>query len=264
MHDSFFEEMDDLLEPSSDGSKNDKKEPIKAKQVISSYKPSFSSRLYSGWQHPYSHFHSQLLHLKCQNSPNDPSAISKGVREIMAQVNSKRMYSGADMRLSGIQLNKIEPGNVVLFTAAIEGKESIDISKEFLDAKPESQNLFKEIFRWDQKLNVVNFRADSKNQTGIFDRLVDRYGGMRLDYEMDQSSGTGMKGGFDGLKHFAITLASSIESVALVDFEFRGMEDKEIREKESNEDDPKSMNLYFQTVSDQVQAENSQSNPQHL
>ena len=49
----------------------------------------------------------------------------------------------------------------------------------------ESQNLFKEIFRWDQKLNVVNFRADSKNQIGIFDKLVDRYGGMRLDYEMD-------------------------------------------------------------------------------
>ena len=103
----------------------------------------------------------------------------------MAQVNSKRMYSGADMRLSGVQLNKIEPCNVVLFTAAIEGKESIDISKEFLDVKPESQNLFKEIFRWDQKLNVVNFRADSKNQIGIFDKLADRYGGMRLDYEID-------------------------------------------------------------------------------
>jgi len=39
----------------------------------------------------------------------------------MAQVNSKRMYSGADMRLKGVQLNKIEPCNVVLFTAVIEG-----------------------------------------------------------------------------------------------------------------------------------------------
>ena len=73
-----------------------------------------------------------------------------------------------------------------------------------------------------------------------------------------------MKGGFEGLKHFALTLASSIESVALVDFEFRGTEDKEIRGKEPNIDDPKSMNLYFQTVSDQVQGENSQTNPHHL
>ena len=80
----------------------------------------------------------------------------------MVQVNSKRMYSGADMRLYGVQLNKIEPCNVLLFTAAIEGQECFR-SEEFLDVKPESQNLFKEIFRWDQKLNVVNFRADGKS-----------------------------------------------------------------------------------------------------
>ena len=79
---------------------------------------------------------------------------------------------------------------------------------------------------------------------------------MKLDYEQGESCGAGLKGRFEGLKHFIVSLASSIESVALVDFEFRGAAGKESGGKESNADAPKSMNLYFQTTPSQTQAEN--------
>ena len=79
---------------------------------------------------------------------------------------------------------------------------------------------------------------------------------MKLDYQQDESAGVGLKGDFEGLKHFVVSLASSIESVALVDFEFRGTTGRENDEKESNADAPKSMNLYFQTIPTQMQAEN--------
>ena len=59
---------------------------------------------------------------------------------------------------------------------------------------------------------------------------------MKLDYEQDESCGVELKGGFEGLKHFVVGLASSIESVALVDFEFRGAAGKESGGKESNAD----------------------------
>ena len=51
----------------------------------------------------------------------------------MAQVNSKRMYSGADMRFFGNLLNKIEPCNVILFT-----QSQIENTESFLDLKPEN------------------------------------------------------------------------------------------------------------------------------
>lgn len=55
--------------------------------------------------------------MDCTNTPMNRETLSQGLREIMTQVNQKRLLSGADMRFFGIQLNKIEPCNVVLFTA---------------------------------------------------------------------------------------------------------------------------------------------------
>ena len=77
----------------------------------------YNSMLYSGWEHPFKHFNQQLMHLKCANSTLSKDCIASGLREIMAQINGKRMYSGADMRFQGLQLSKMENCQVVLFTA---------------------------------------------------------------------------------------------------------------------------------------------------
>lgn len=125
----------------------------------------------------------------------------------MSEVNGKRMYTGADMRLYGVQLNKIEPCNIILFTTAVDKKGALR-PEEFLNMKPDNQNLFKEIFRWDQKLNIVNFRADGKNRFGIFDEIVERYGGSKLDYAYQTKLDVEQAKPADNLKHFINTLAS--------------------------------------------------------
>jgi len=35
----------------------------------------------------------------------------------MEIINKKRVYTGADSRINGIHINKIEPCNIILFTA---------------------------------------------------------------------------------------------------------------------------------------------------
>jgi hypothetical protein len=50
-----------------DGAKS--KEPDLAPKFSKKKEQTFASRLYSGWQHPYKHFYSQLQFLECQNSP---------------------------------------------------------------------------------------------------------------------------------------------------------------------------------------------------
>jgi hypothetical protein len=127
-----------------------------------------SSRLYSGWEHPYKHFYQQLINQKCQNAPNTQASVSAGLKEIMGQINSKRMYTGADIRFFGISLNRIEPCNIIVFT-----QSKLEEMESFINVKPESQNFYKEIFRFDQKLNVVNFREENKE----FRILAERNGG---------------------------------------------------------------------------------------
>ena len=78
-------------------------------------------------------------------------------------MNSKRMFSGADMKFFGIQLNKIEPSNVILFTALGPSFFGNNELGSFLDLKADSHNFFKEVFRFDQKLNVINFRDVNPN-----------------------------------------------------------------------------------------------------
>ena len=121
---SKFESLFDSLDPNKSVAAKESK-PEKEKKC--------SSRLYSGWEHPYKHFYQQLLNQKCRNTPNTKSSVAAGLWEIMAQVNSKRMYSGADMRFFGNLLNKIEPCNVILFT-----QSRIENTESFWDLKPES------------------------------------------------------------------------------------------------------------------------------
>lgn len=96
----------------------------------------YNSMLYSGWEHPFKHFTCQLQHMKCANSLLDKAALSKGLKEIMAQINGKRMYTGADMRFFGIQLNKIEPCNVILFTALPPTYFEEESFNDFVGCKP--------------------------------------------------------------------------------------------------------------------------------
>lgn len=62
----------------------------------------YNSMLYSGWEHPFKHFSHQLNHIKCANSLLDHDCLNKGLKEIMAQINGKRMFTGADMRFFGL------------------------------------------------------------------------------------------------------------------------------------------------------------------
>lgn len=143
------------------------------------------------------------------------------------------------MRFFGTSLNKIEPCNVILFT-----QSQISGAEKFLDLKPESQNFFKEVFRLDQKLNVINFRKDnaelkklSERNAGIFYQFSDGF---------DQQASQTLFSGFYGLKHFIAHLANVIEPVALFDFELKNAISKPA--------DPKSVNLYFQKQNAMVAA----------
>ena len=131
--------------------------------------------------------------------PCDKDTLCLGLREIMAQINSKRMFSEADMRLFGNQLNKIEPCSTILFTAS-----KFNQSTQFIDLKPESQNFYQEIFRWDQKLNIISFRERQADLKVV----SERNGGIFYEYEggFEQSPGNVIKG-FQGLKLFINNLA---------------------------------------------------------
>jgi hypothetical protein len=72
---------------------------------------------YSGWGHCYRHFIQQLFNLKCKNVPLNSGDIFNGLRNVLGIINQKRLYSGADSRINGINTNKIEPCNIILFTA---------------------------------------------------------------------------------------------------------------------------------------------------
>jgi hypothetical protein len=57
----------------------------------------------------------QLKYLKC---PRLHSNISKSLLDILDTLNQQRFLSGADNRLLGIQLSRIQPSCVVFFTAS--------------------------------------------------------------------------------------------------------------------------------------------------
>ena len=87
------------------------------------------------------------------------------------------MQNPADMRYFGCQLSEIEPCNVIVFT--VDKNFSNDSLNQFLNQKPDNQNLFKETFRWDQKLNLVNFSKSSESLT----KLVERYQGQQFEWD---------------------------------------------------------------------------------
>ncbi len=72
---------------------------------------------YSGWGNCYRHFIQQLFNLKCKKIPLNKGDIYNGLKNVLAIINQKRLFSGADSRINGINLNKIEPCNIILFTA---------------------------------------------------------------------------------------------------------------------------------------------------
>jgi hypothetical protein len=55
--------------------------------------------------------------LKCKKIPLNKGDIYNGLKNVLAIINQKRLFSGADSRINGINLNKIEPCNIILFTA---------------------------------------------------------------------------------------------------------------------------------------------------
>ena len=74
----------------------------------------------------------------------------------MVQLNSKRIYSGSDLRHNGVLVCDIEPMHVILFTAC--GDVTLENLAQFTNLKAESKNFYREVFRWDQKLHVVGFQ----------------------------------------------------------------------------------------------------------
>lgn len=130
-------------------SAKDKADDMQIDSVVKPKVLEYNSILYSGWEHPWRHFNHQLQHLKCSNSIMTKNCLSSGLREIMSYINAKRMFSGADMRFQGLQINKMEPCNVVLFTALGPSFFTADHLNLFLNQKPETHYFFQEVFRQD-------------------------------------------------------------------------------------------------------------------
>jgi hypothetical protein len=68
----------------------------------------------------------------------------------MKLVNSSRFLLGSANRLNGIQLTRIEPCNIILFTASPKFKRA---PQRFT----QGGNMYQELFHWDQKLHVLDF-----------------------------------------------------------------------------------------------------------
>lgn len=179
---------------------------------------------YSSWQHCFRHFQQQLFNLKCRNEALDRDSFSKGLMGVMNALNQKRVLSGADNRVPGLHINKVEPGHVLLFTAQnlSQSFRERDL-KDFLDAKSsDSSQLFAEVLRWDQKLSVVDFSYDSpKSASNHLAKLVQRYKGHYFAYHSSNDKEDTMK--FQALKSFIVDLATNLAlPLAILDYRFKG------------------------------------------
>jgi hypothetical protein len=75
----------------------------------------YGTKILSSWQHPIRHFMAQLQGLK---NPRRHSKIKRTLLDVLQIINAKRFVQGADNRLQGIQLSRIDPCNILLFTAS--------------------------------------------------------------------------------------------------------------------------------------------------
>lgn len=109
----------------------------------------------SGLQHPLSHFMKQLHNLR---NPRRHSKIKRSLLDVLSALNAKRFATGADNRLKGIQLQKIETTLVFLFTSS--PKMSSTCLEQFtkVEFRDRGSDLFNEAFRWDQSLHTFCFR----------------------------------------------------------------------------------------------------------
>ena len=116
----------------------------------------------SGLQHPLSHFMAQLHNLR---NPRRHSKIKRSLLDVMSALNAKRFATGADNRLKGIQLQKIESTLVFLFTSSPKmSASSLDQFKE-ADLRNNGSDVFNEAFRWDQNLHTFCFREKLRGAT---------------------------------------------------------------------------------------------------
>ena len=119
------------------------------------------TKILSNLWHPYRHFMAQLQNLK---NPRLHSKIKRTLLDILSVLNSKRFISGADNRLQGIQLSRIDPCNILLFTAS--PKMSSSCINQFMKASERFgavPDIFEEAFRWDQHLHTFCFRESLRN-----------------------------------------------------------------------------------------------------
>lgn len=118
------------------------------------------TKILSNLWHPFRHFMNQLQNLK---NPRMHSKIKRTLLDVLAILNSKRFLSGADNRLQGIQLSRIDPCNILLFTAS--PKMSSSCINQFMNASERggAPDIFEEAFRWDQHLHTFCFRESLRN-----------------------------------------------------------------------------------------------------
>lgn len=118
------------------------------------------TRILSNLWHPFRHFMAQLQNLK---NPRLHSKIKRTLLDVLHVLNSKRFLQGADNRLQGIQLSRIDPCNILLFTAC--PKMSSSCIDQFMKASERSgpPDLYEEAFRWDQHLHTFCFRESLRN-----------------------------------------------------------------------------------------------------
>lgn len=132
-----------------------------------------ATRILSNVWHPFRHFMAQLQHLK---NPRRHSKIKRTLLDVLQALNSKRFVHGADNRLQGIQLSRIDPCNILLFTASPKMSSAcIDQFMKASERQPAHKNarnfntntpdFFEEAFRWDQHLHTLCFRESLRNGT---------------------------------------------------------------------------------------------------
>ena len=68
----------------------------------------------SSCEHPYRHFQHQLFNLR---NTRDMIEVERTLVEVIKTLNSNRFLYGSSNRLNGIQVTRIEPCNVIFFTA---------------------------------------------------------------------------------------------------------------------------------------------------
>lgn len=81
------------------------------------------------------------------------SDIKATLIEVAKVMNAKRFINGADNRMYGIQPCRMETTHFIVFTA----KPKINTIEEFKKQKPAKDNFYEEVFRFDQKVHIINF-----------------------------------------------------------------------------------------------------------